>query len=163
MSSPSTYCYSIVLPKPLLVLVRVVDSLWLPISGALFKLGLASSPGALLAPSWDHVYVSDSNMSNPKINHFIDLPVIEFSRLRKRSRVTGDCEEDEAVCGVCLSRLEQKDEVRELGNCSHVFHMECIDKWVNIGHLTCPMCRSQLLPSKAKKRSSFLRFPWKKY
>ncbi|KAH7653493.1 Zinc finger RING/FYVE/PHD-type protein [Dioscorea alata] len=158
MSSTSTYCYTIVLPKPVLFLVSVIDGLWLAITKALFQLGLVSSPTTLLAPPWDHVYVSDLTMHKPKNNFFIDLPVVKFSSLRQSSEEAGDCEEDEAVCGVCLSKLEEKAEVRELGNCSHVFHKECIDKWVNLEHLTCPMCRSHLLPSKDKKCSkrSFL-------
>lgn len=156
MSSTATsnphYCYNIVLPKPLLFLVSVVDGLWLAITKALFQVGLVSSPTTLLAPPWDHAYVSDLTMHQPKNNLFTVLPVMKFSSLRKSSKEAGDCKEDEAVCGVCLSRLEEKHEVRELGNCYHGFHMECMDKWVNLGHLTCPLCRAHLLPSKFKRR-----------
>ncbi|RVW60946.1 hypothetical protein CK203_049270 [Vitis vinifera] len=38
----------------------------------------------------------------------------------------------------------ESQEVRELGNCCHVFHKECIDIWMDQGQGTCPLCRSKL-------------------
>ncbi|KAJ4908049.1 RING/U-box superfamily protein [Raphanus sativus] len=62
------------------------------------------------------------------------------------------------TCAVCLGDLEDGDEVRELRNCSHVFHRECIDRWLDYecdddinnegeedNHRTCPLCRTPLL------------------
>ncbi|KAF5811974.1 putative transcription factor C2H2 family [Helianthus annuus] len=40
------------------------------------------------------------------------------------------------------------DLIREIVNCKHVFHRECLDKWVDVGQVNCPLCRSVLLPSK---------------
>ena len=37
--------------------------------------------------------------------------------------------------------------MRELGNCCHVFHKECIDAWMDQGQATCPLCRSKLMPA----------------
>nr|POE77169.1 e3 ubiquitin-protein ligase [Quercus suber] len=37
------------------------------------------------------------------------------------------------TCAVCLNKLRVQDEVRELRNCCHVFHRECIDRWVDHG------------------------------
>ncbi|ONH97423.1 hypothetical protein PRUPE_7G189400 [Prunus persica] len=58
------------------------------------------------------------------------------------------------TCAVCLSQLEMEDQVRELRNCSHVFHTECIDRWLEYhdhhhddNHRTCPLCRTPLLTS----------------
>lgn len=45
-------------------------------------------------------------------------------------------------CSVCLISLEDEDMVRLLPNCSHFFHAECIDKWLNL-HSTCPICRTE--------------------
>ncbi|WVZ11641.1 hypothetical protein V8G54_016171 [Vigna mungo] len=57
----------------------------------------------------------------------------------------------EDTCAVCLSQLEVEDEVRELMNCYHVFHRECIDRWLEHEHEnhnpTCPLCRAPLLSS----------------
>ncbi|XP_010541772.1 PREDICTED: E3 ubiquitin-protein ligase ATL4-like [Tarenaya hassleriana] len=56
------------------------------------------------------------------------------------------------TCAVCLVNLGDQDEVRELRNCCHVFHRECIDRWLDYdheggddNHRTCPMCRAPLL------------------
>ncbi|XP_048134141.1 E3 ubiquitin-protein ligase RHA1B-like [Rhodamnia argentea] len=61
------------------------------------------------------------------------------------------------TCAVCLSQLREDDEVRELRNCCHVFHRECIDRWVDHdghqdhdhdhddNHKSCPLCRAPLL------------------
>lgn len=54
------------------------------------------------------------------------------------------------TCAVCLNKLIVQDEVRELRNCCHVFHRECIDRWVDHDHqnqTTCPLCRAPLLTS----------------
>ncbi|XP_024520529.1 probable E3 ubiquitin-protein ligase XERICO [Selaginella moellendorffii] len=57
----------------------------------------------------------------------------------------GENEEHEAQCAVCLCDFEPSSLVRKLPNCSHVFHRDCLDKWLNHNHTTCPMCRSSLL------------------
>ncbi|KAK8698533.1 hypothetical protein V6N13_114645 [Hibiscus sabdariffa] len=58
------------------------------------------------------------------------------------------------ACAVCLCDLKELDHVRELRNCCHVFHQDCIDRWVGyvgIGdeddqnHKACPLCRAPLL------------------
>ncbi|KAI5009048.1 hypothetical protein ZWY2020_010096 [Hordeum vulgare] len=47
-------------------------------------------------------------------------------------------------CAVCLSGVEEGDEVREL-RCRHVFHRACLDRWLATPPATCPLCRSRLL------------------
>ncbi|XP_051122164.1 putative RING-H2 finger protein ATL53 [Andrographis paniculata] len=51
-----------------------------------------------------------------------------------------DCDDD---CSVCLCKIDESDEMRELP-CSHVFHRVCLDRWLRCGHATCPLCRSNL-------------------
>lgn len=48
-------------------------------------------------------------------------------------------------CAVCLSMLEKEDIARLLPNCKHIFHAECIDKWLS-SHSTCPICRTEAKP-----------------
>ncbi|CAN0912319.1 Putative RING-H2 finger protein ATL49 [Linum grandiflorum] len=55
----------------------------------------------------------------------------------------GSTKSDPFDCAVCLSEFEPDDKLRLLPNCSHAFHMDCIDTWL-LSHSTCPLCRSSL-------------------
>ncbi|KAK7315019.1 hypothetical protein VNO77_33551 [Canavalia gladiata] len=46
-------------------------------------------------------------------------------------------------CAVCLSDFKDKDTLRLLPKCNHVFHPQCIDSWL-ASHVTCPVCRANL-------------------
>ncbi|KAK1663111.1 hypothetical protein QYE76_051270 [Lolium multiflorum] len=48
-----------------------------------------------------------------------------------------------ADCAVCLSELADGDKVRELPNCGHAFHVECVDAWLR-AKSTCPLCRADV-------------------
>ncbi|KAL5200380.1 hypothetical protein ABZP36_021583 [Zizania latifolia] len=51
-------------------------------------------------------------------------------------------------CAVCLGALRDREMVRLLPACMHVYHAECIDRWLLAAHRTCPLCRSKLDPCK---------------
>ena len=54
-----------------------------------------------------------------------------------------NCNENESErCTVCLCDFDSGDEVRAL-NCSHKFHVECIDQWLSINK-KCPLCREDV-------------------
>ncbi|XP_054781734.1 RING-H2 finger protein ATL2-like [Prosopis cineraria] len=59
-------------------------------------------------------------------------------------------------CAICLSELQEGDEVRTLPNCSHSFHSHCIDTWFR-SHSICPVCRSLAEPSQTLKQASVSR------
>ncbi|XP_010517755.1 PREDICTED: E3 ubiquitin-protein ligase ATL41 [Camelina sativa] len=48
-------------------------------------------------------------------------------------------------CAVCLSLLEEQDTARELPNCKHIFHVDCVDRWLWTCS-TCPVCRTEVEP-----------------
>ncbi|KAI5059766.1 hypothetical protein GOP47_0026085 [Adiantum capillus-veneris] len=48
-------------------------------------------------------------------------------------------------CAICLCEFQGEQEVRELPECRHIFHKDCIDDWILHSHNTCPLCRSSLL------------------
>ncbi|XP_062188075.1 E3 ubiquitin-protein ligase At1g12760-like [Phragmites australis] len=49
---------------------------------------------------------------------------------------------EDAVCCICLSKFSNNEDLRELP-CTHVFHMECVDKWLQINAL-CPLCKAEI-------------------
>lgn len=49
-------------------------------------------------------------------------------------------EKGESECAICLTEFTKDELLRELPNCRHVFHMECVDMWFG-SHSSCPLCR----------------------
>lgn len=96
---------------------------------------------------WQNVfYINSSSVSSISADTIRDhLPVITF---RKFAEKFYESMGDDPVCMVCLSSLEEEDEVRELSNCHHTFHKNCLDKWLDHRQTTCPVCRSSLMPKR---------------
>ncbi|XP_047330600.1 RING-H2 finger protein ATL46-like [Impatiens glandulifera] len=46
-------------------------------------------------------------------------------------------------CAVCLCEFSDRDKLRLLPLCSHAFHIDCIDTWLQ-SNSTCPLCRGNL-------------------
>ncbi|CAN7136282.1 RING-H2 finger protein ATL46 [Brassica rapa] len=68
---------------------------------------------------------------------FIDaLPVFHYKELVGASKEPFDC-------AVCLCEFTEKDKLRLLPTCSHAFHLNCIDTWLQ-SNSTCPLCRGTL-------------------
>lgn len=95
---------------------------------------------------------SSSENSSPPPS-WLSCQMIRDSTLTLRTfgEMVGRVPESEDTCAVCLNQLRMEDEVRELMNCDHVFHRECIDRWLDHDHdnhnPTCPLCRAPLLTS----------------
>ncbi|KAI3450450.1 hypothetical protein Pfo_007115 [Paulownia fortunei] len=58
-----------------------------------------------------------------------------------------------AECAVCLGEFEEEEWVKHLPNCSHVFHVSCIDTWFQT-HSSCPLCRSYVCDINTPHESS---------
>ncbi|KAJ4885367.1 RING-H2 finger protein ATL46 [Raphanus sativus] len=68
---------------------------------------------------------------------FIDaLPVFHYKEMVGASKEPFDC-------AVCLCEFTEKDKLRLLPTCSHAFHLNCIDTWLQ-SNSTCPLCRATL-------------------
>ncbi|CAI0459441.1 unnamed protein product [Linum tenue] len=50
-------------------------------------------------------------------------------------------------CSVCLTRFNPESEINRL-SCGHIFHMVCLEKWLDYWNITCPLCRTPLMPEK---------------
>ncbi|BAT80723.1 NEP1-interacting protein [Vigna angularis] len=46
-----------------------------------------------------------------------------------------------SCCSICFQEFEDGELVRILPKCGHLFHLECIDKWL-VQQGSCPMCRT---------------------
>ncbi|KAM3321713.1 brassinosteroid-responsive RING protein 1 [Capsicum chacoense] len=66
------------------------------------------------------------------------LPVVKFSEL-------GAIDPPES-CAVCLFEFDGDDEIRRLTNCRHIFHRNCLDRWMDHDQKTCPLCRTPFIP-----------------
>lgn len=49
-------------------------------------------------------------------------------------------------CTVCLLAFEKDDEVTVLP-CEHLFHRDCIGKWLTERKPACPLCNEEVFPS----------------
>ncbi|KAF7837487.1 RING-H2 finger protein ATL16 [Senna tora] len=61
------------------------------------------------------------------------IPVIQYRAEENRG----------AECPVCLSEFREKEKLRMIPNCSHVFHIDCIDVWLQ-NNANCPLCRTSI-------------------
>ncbi|KAF8670038.1 hypothetical protein HU200_051229 [Digitaria exilis] len=159
MGFPSV-CYCVILPQPLILVLQLLDLLRHVVLLCLSSLGLAAPPSADDHPAYaapppdlwalppssspQHAAAAAAVVPPAPTPAAIKarLPAVRYADLRRGS----PAEPTPAVCAVCLGALEARHRVRELGNCAHAFHKACIDKWVDKGQATCPLCRALLLP-----------------
>ncbi|XP_022144089.1 RING-H2 finger protein ATL74-like [Momordica charantia] len=71
-----------------------------------------------------------------------EIPVAVFAGAAE-GRIRG------TECAICLGEFEIGDDLRILPNCSHGFHVNCIDHWF-VSHSSCPNCRHSLLQKTAE-------------
>ncbi|XP_041003258.1 RING-H2 finger protein ATL16-like [Juglans microcarpa x Juglans regia] len=63
-----------------------------------------------------------------------EIPMFPF---RREGEPRGVC------CVVCLNEFQEEDMLRVLPKCSHAFHLDCIDIWLQ-SNANCPLCRSSI-------------------
>ncbi|XP_010531590.1 PREDICTED: RING-H2 finger protein ATL32-like [Tarenaya hassleriana] len=68
------------------------------------------------------------------------FPVFAYSSVKDCKIGSGALE-----CAVCLSEFKENQMLRLIPRCNHVFHIDCIDPWLQ-SHDTCPVCRAKLAP-----------------
>lgn len=140
----------LVIPRLLLRAAVLVGCIKNAISWALQCVGLPE----ILEPETSGSFSRQEADCNPSGQEEIIrewLPVTTFGEFAQR--LHGEIEEEDVVCAVCLNRLGEEDEMRELCNCFHVFHRNCLEKWLHQRQTTCPLCRCCLLPEPGMERA----------
>jgi hypothetical protein len=49
------------------------------------------------------------------------------------------------TCAICLDSIRDGTLIRTLNNCSHQFHLSCIDEWLASNNVRCPLCRTDII------------------
>lgn len=73
---------------------------------------------------------------------FVYLGSDQDMNTKSMMKMTGEC-------AVCLGAFEEKESLRLLPTCGHVFHVDCVDTWLRM-HASCPFCRANLLPAESR-------------
>jgi len=70
----------------------------------------------------------------------------EFKASLPRS-VYRDCPDAqiESKCPICLDKYEEHHDVMGIAECSHYFHANCFETWLDMAS-NCPVCRRELTP-----------------
>ncbi|KAJ1280505.1 hypothetical protein BS78_04G237900 [Paspalum vaginatum] len=146
-------CYCIAVPKPVVAFCKLLSAIRDAVLLMLALVGLCHCP-----PQDGGARGSADGPRPEEVKS--RLPAMEYAQLvagleleREPSPSTAAAHDHDGAgeaagpaCIVCLESLEDADEVRRLGNCAHAFHRGCIDRWIDLGRATCPLCRSDLLP-----------------
>ncbi|KAK4773244.1 hypothetical protein SAY87_028263 [Trapa incisa] len=67
------------------------------------------------------------------------IPIFQYKSKGKLSRdLDSNCE-----CAVCLNEFQEDEKCRVIPNCNHVFHIDCIDIWLQ-NNANCPLCRTSV-------------------
>ncbi|XP_030544039.1 RING-H2 finger protein ATL16-like [Rhodamnia argentea] len=69
------------------------------------------------------------------------IPILQFRSRGGKSRDFGErsfCE-----CAVCLNEFQEDEKLKIIPYCSHVFHIDCIDIWLQ-NNANCPLCRTSV-------------------
>lgn len=68
------------------------------------------------------------------------IPIFQYKKsIRKNEEKQKSCCE----CAVCLNEFQEEEKLRIMPNCAHVFHIDCIDIWLQ-NNANCPLCRNSI-------------------
>ncbi|KAK3228107.1 hypothetical protein Dsin_007969 [Dipteronia sinensis] len=109
----------------------------------LFYLFYLKRRASILSSSAPPILPTTSNQASPYIPSMgwnVDirgkLPIVLFDEELKIN---------DTQCCVCLGEFEIKEELLQVPSCKHVFHVDCLNNWLQ-SNRTCPLCRCYIIP-----------------
>ncbi|XP_058787221.1 probable E3 ubiquitin-protein ligase XERICO [Vicia villosa] len=103
-------------------------------------IGIIASPPSSSSTS-DDSFEFHLSPSDDFIEEFRSMtPTLRFES------VCSSCKEPEHDCSVCLTQFEPESEINYCLSCGHLFHKVCLEKWLDYWNITCPLCRTPLIP-----------------
>ncbi|EYU25976.1 hypothetical protein MIMGU_mgv1a024693mg [Erythranthe guttata] len=77
------------------------------------------------------------------------IPVFKFKK--KAASIINNNNNNAAIiktncdidCAVCLNEFQEDEKLRIIPNCRHLFHIDCIDVWLQ-NNANCPLCRTSI-------------------
>lgn len=92
----------------------------------------------------EHPLTATTFYSPPTQNRGLDqytiqsIPISQFKKPENQSEKLELCE-----CAVCLNEFQEEERLRIIPNCTHMFHIDCIDVWLQ-RNSNCPICRTSI-------------------
>lgn len=90
---------------------------------------------------------SPSTLAVDQINRGLDEAVIRSIPIFQYRKSYDSKENDDYIsseCAVCLNEFQEEEKLRIIPNCGHLFHIDCIDVWLQ-NNANCPLCRNSSL------------------
>lgn len=99
-----------------------------------------------IVPSFNsnHNTIDDQNFENvPRGISQMEIEQRTHSFIIKEKETLS---QENQVCAICQMDFEKDDPVRQLSLiCTHIFHKDCIDRWMKEQQPTCPVCRKNII------------------
>lgn len=80
------------------------------------------------------------------------LEMISFSRLSMENKIV-ELDDENELCCICINIFTEGDAIKILPcNPKHIFHFNCIDKWLSCNK-ACPTCRTEINKQSFKEKN----------
>ncbi|XP_059317531.1 RING-H2 finger protein ATL1-like [Lycium ferocissimum] len=74
------------------------------------------------------------------------IPVFKYKKREEKDVALGGNGTIPIECAVCLNEFQENEKLRVIPNCGHIFHIDCIDVWLQ-NNANCPLCRNSISSS----------------
>ncbi|CAI0558766.1 unnamed protein product [Linum tenue] len=72
------------------------------------------------------------------------IPVFKYTKTEHQEKQgISSCSVE---CAVCLNEFVEEEKLRKIPHCGHLFHIDCIDVWLQ-SNANCPLCRTSISSS----------------